>query len=98
MKKNKKVIILDLDKTLINGVKGTYNETIMILRPNLDKLIFKLKEAKNKGIDIILCTTAQKQWVNRFFSLKPEFKTLFDKLSTCDNEKKWMNYSKKNTH
>lgn len=87
MKKNKKVIILDLDKTLINGVKGTYNETIMILRPNLDKLIFKLKEAKNKGIDIILCTTAQKQWVNRFFSLKPEFKTLFDKLSTCDNEK-----------
>ncbi len=93
MKENKKAIILDMDNTLIDGINKTDKESIMILRPNLDKLIIKLKEAKKKGIDIILCTTARDLWVNKFFSLKPEFKILFDKLFTRDNEEEWMNYS-----
>ena len=93
MKENKKVIILDMDNTLINGINKTDNETIIILRPNLDKLIIKLREAKKKGIDVVLCTTAKELWVHKFFSLKPEFKFLFDKLFTRDNEEDWMNYS-----
>lgn len=93
MQENRKAIVLDMDKTLINGVNKTDNEQIMILRPNLDELIIKLKEAKEKGIDIILCTTARGPWINKFFSLKPEFKTLFDKMFTRDNEEEWMNYS-----
>ena len=35
IKENKKAIILDMDNTLINGVKRTDNENVMILRPNL---------------------------------------------------------------
>lgn len=93
IKENKKAIILDMDNTLINGVKRTDNENVMILRPNLDELICKLKKAKDNGIDIVLCTTSREEWVNRFFLLKPEFKTLFNKLFTRDNEKEWMNYS-----
>lgn len=82
-----------MDETLESGIKGVDNELIMILRPNLDKLINKLQEAKKQGIDIILCTTAREPWVARFFELKPEFKTLFDKIFTRDNEEEWLNYS-----
>ena len=94
IKENKKVIVLDMDETLESGIKGVDNELIMILRPNLDILINKLQEAKEQGIDIILCTTARKTWVARFFELKPEFKTLFDKIFTRDNEEEWLNFSK----
>ena len=52
---------------------------MMVLRPKLDKLIKKIREAKELGVDIILCTTAKDFWVERFFNLKPEFRTLFDK-------------------
>lgn len=93
MREKKKAIILDMDKTLISGVNGIDKESIMILRPNLDELIIKLKQVKEKGIDIILCTTAREPWINKFFTLKPEFKTLFDKIFTRDNEEEWMNYS-----
>lgn len=70
IKENKKAIILDMDNTLINGVNRTDSETVMILRPNLDELITKLKEAKKNGIDIVLCTTSREEWVNRFFFIK----------------------------
>ena len=94
----KRAIVLDLDETLEHGISqsiyGIGNETIMILRPNLDVLITKLKEAKEQDVDIILCTTARDTWVNRFLTLKPEFKAIFDKRLTRDNEKEWLNFSK----
>ena len=58
---------------------------MMVLRPHLDELLQKLKEAKKQGIDIILCTSATNQWVARFFRLKPEFFAIFNKLYTHDN-------------
>lgn len=93
MKNNKKAIVLDMDETLESG---TYldNEAIMTLRSHIDELIIKLKEAKKHGIDIILCTTARNQWVERFLALKPELRSVFDKLFTRDNENEWKNYSK----
>lgn len=99
MEKYKKAIILDMDETLEHGMfkkKYSFNEEdlIMVLRPNLDKLINKLKEVKRQGIDIILCTTARKSWVERFLNLKPEFRDLFDKKYTRDNEKEWREYCK----
>lgn len=93
IKENKKAIVLDMDETLESGVKGVYNDSTMILRPNLDILINKLQEAKEQGIDIILCTTARELWVAKFFELKPKFKTIFDKIFTRDNEEEWLNYS-----
>lgn len=65
----------------------------MVLRPHLDELLEKLKEAKRQGIDIILCTSATNQWVARFFRLKPEFFTIFNKLYTHDNKQEWSNVS-----
>ena len=99
MEKYKKVIVLDMDETLEHGMfkkKYSFNEEdlIMVLRPNLDKLINKLKEVKRQGIDIILCTTARESWVERFLNLKPEFRDLFDKKYTRDNEKEWREYCK----
>ena len=98
MENTKKAIILDMDETLEHGISlSSYdigNEYIMVLRPYLDELIIKLKQAKEQEIDIILCTTARDIWVNRFLALKPEFKDLFDKKYTRDNEEEWRNYSK----
>ena len=94
MKKIKKAIVLDLDETLVHGVKDENNVIKMILRPNLDGLIKKLIKAKKNGIDVILCTTARNEWVNRFLSLKPAFKDIFDKLYTRDNEKEWREFCK----
>ena len=99
MKKYKKVVVLDMDETLEHGMfkkQYSFNEDdlIMVLRPNLDKLIDKLKEAKKQGIDIILCTTARDSWVERFLNLKPEFRDLFDKKYTRDNEKEWREFDK----
>lgn len=94
MENIKRAIILDMDETLEHGTFKSdivYGETgsMMTLRPELDGLIEKLKEAKSQGIDIILCTTARNSWVERFLTLKPEFKEIFDKFYTRDNEDDW---------
>ncbi len=97
MDSKKRAIILDMDETLEHGIfKSFYvpdgTDAMMVLRPNLDKLISKLHEAKIQGIDIVLCTSAKGPWVERFLTLKPEFGTLFDKMLTRDNEEQWKNY------
>ena len=89
-KKRKKAIIFDMDETLVRGITGE-NNIMMVLRPNIDQLIAKLYEAKQEGIDIILCTTANNLWVERFLNLKPEFKDIFDKIFNYDNENIWRN-------
>lgn len=91
----RKAIILDMDETLETGSYKANDEFFMKLRPNLDDLIVKLQEAKTKGIDIILCTTARQQWVDVFLALKPEFTTIFDKIYSRDNEEEWKNYNEK---
>lgn len=92
----KKAIILDMDETLEHGIaQSRYDagyKLIMVLRPHLDKLIIKLKEAKQQGIDIVLCTTANNKWVERLLALKPEFRELFDKILTRDNKAEWRNF------
>ena len=89
MKNKKRAIILDMDETLEHAIHTEDKNTIMVLRPNLDELIAKLQEAKNQEIDIVLCTTARNQWVEKFLTLKPEMRTLFDKMLTRDNEEEW---------
>lgn len=92
MENVKRAIILDMDETLEQGeiLDNTYQRVMcMTLRPNLDELINKLKEAKENEIDIVLCTTAKQQWVDRFLALKPEFKEIFDKIFTRDNKNEW---------
>lgn len=94
----KKAIIIDMDETLEHGIAQSIydvgSKLTMVLRPHLDELIIKLNEAKQQGIDIILCTTATEKWVERFLNLKPEFKIIFDKILTRDNENEWRNFSK----
>lgn len=98
MEKTKKVIILDLDETLEHGIyQSRYdvgNQMTMVLRPNLDILLKKIYEAKKQDIDIILCTTARNDWIDRFFKLAPEFKNVFDKIYSRDNEGEWKYYNK----
>lgn len=98
MEKGKKVIILDLDETLEHGIyQSRYdvgNQMTMVLRPNLDILLNKLYEVKKQNIDIILCTTARNIWIDRFFKLIPEFKNVFDKIYSRDNENEWRDYNK----
>ena len=94
----KKAIILDLDETLEHGISHSIyhecNQTTMVLRPNLDILLKKLYEVKEQDTDIILCTTARNIWVNRFFRLIPEFKNVFNKIFSRDNENEWYNYDR----
>ena len=90
----KKAIVLDMDETLECGVYDPSGGTAMILRPNLDMLIAKLVEAKKQGVGVILCTTAKDVWVNRFLALKPEFKEIFDRIFTWDNQSEWNDVKK----
>ena len=98
MEKTKKVIILDLDETLEHGIyQSRYDvgdQMTIVLRPNLDILLKKLYEVKKQDIDIILCTTARNDWIDRFFKLAPEFKNVFDKIYSRDNEGEWKYYNK----
>lgn len=87
-----RAIVLDLDETLIHSYCNDKLQ-LMILRPNIDKLIDKLQEVKKQNIDIILCTTSRNAWVNKFFELKPVFKTIFDKVYTRDNKDEWRNFN-----
>lgn len=53
MENKKRAIVLDMDQTLECGILKMPNSLekdclMMILRPNLDKLIIKLQEAKRK--------------------------------------------------
>ncbi len=93
MEELKRAIILDMDETLERGMFNGSSDQIMTLRPNLDKLIEKLNEAKTNGIDIILCTTARQPWVERLLELKPQFRDVFDKILTRDNENEWKHFS-----
>lgn len=65
----------------------------MFLRPGIDEVVTKLQQAKEKGIDIILCTTGNNNWVERFLTLKPEFRELFTKIYSRDNQREWQNIS-----
>lgn len=87
----KKAIVLDMDNTLECGVKNNSPERnyTMFLRPGIDDVVTKLQQAKEKGIDIILCTTGNNNWVGRFLTLKPEFRELFTKIYSRDNQREW---------
>ncbi len=87
----KRAIVLDLDNTLEVGVPNNMDYYTMFLRPGIDAVISKLREAKEKGIDIILCTTAVNSWVEQFLTLKPEFRELFTKIYSRDNKYEWKN-------
>lgn len=90
-----KAIILDLDETLLHGIDDNkIGSAKMVLRPELDILLDKLKEVKNRKIDIILCTTARNKWVKEFLLKKSDFKEVFVKLYTRDNEGVWKEFSK----
>ena len=88
----RKAIVLDMDNTLICGVSNESNGYTMFLRPGIDEVIKKLKDAKEKGVDIILCTTALDVWVERFLDLKPEFRELFTKIYSRNNERDWRDF------
>lgn len=87
----KKAIVLDMDNTLECGVRNNSPERnyTMFLRPGIDEVVTKLQQAKEKGIDIILCTTGNNNWVGRFLSLKPEFREIFTKIYSRDNKREW---------
>lgn len=87
----KKAIVLDMDNTLECGVRNNSPERnyTMFLRPGIDEVVEKLKQAKERKIDIILCTTGNNKWVERFLSLKPEFRELFTKIYSRDNQREW---------
>ena len=87
----KKAIVLDMDNTLECGVRNNSPERnyTMFLRPGIDEVVEKLKQAKERKIDIILCTTGNNNWVGRFLSLKPEFRELFTKIYSRDNKREW---------
>ena len=87
----KKAIVLDMDNTLECGVRNNSPERnyTMFLRPGIDEVVAKLKQAKERKIDIILCTTGNNNWVERFLSLKPEFRELFTKIYSRDNQREW---------
>lgn len=87
MSEKRKAIILDLDNTLEVGLFDY--DTTMTVRPHIKELIEKLKEAKKDNIDVLLCTTARQQWVDRFLKLEPDFVDIFDKMLTRDNEQEW---------
>lgn len=97
MKDTNKVIVLDMDETLLTHqykeeLDENGDDLIMILRPHLDKLIEKLREVKKKNVDIILCTTAMNIWVQRFLNFKPEMRELIDKIYMRENKEEWNNY------
>ena len=95
MENKKRAIVLDMDETLEHGifkrVITSERGSMMVARPGLDELIKKLQEAKKQGIDVILCTTAKGPWVERFLTLKPELRDVFDKVYTADNREEWDN-------
>ena len=94
MDKLNRAIVLDMDSTLEYGetkvgLSEDTNNLFMTLRPNINPLIEKLKEAKNQNIDVILCTTASEPWVKTFLKVEPRFKEIFDKIYHSDNEQEW---------
>lgn len=82
MEDKKRAIVFDLNKTLIYTVGNT-----IALRPNLDNLIAKLEEVKQNGIDIFLNTDSSVIWIDKLFTMKPEFKNTFKEISTSDSIK-----------
>ena len=65
----KKAIVFDLDETLRKlEFDSEYSRIINVrLRPNINKLLEKLKEIKEEGTDIIIWTTASAESANKYF-------------------------------
>ncbi len=88
----KKLIVFDLDETLRKlEFDNDYNEIRNVyLRPNIGKLLEKLKEVKKQGIDIMIWTTASSESAQRYFidCLPEEYRDLFCRVISRDNKMK----------
>ena len=86
----KKAIIFDLDDTL-RKLEIDYNHKKIInvqLRPNINILLAKLKEVKEEGIDVIICTTASTESAIKYFIdyLPEEYRDLFSTIFSKDKK------------
>lgn len=86
----KKVIVFDLDETLRKlEFNAEYTRITKVkLRPNIDKLLAKIKEVKEGGTDIIIWTTASTESANKYFIeyLPEEYRSIFDEVITKDDK------------
>ena len=83
-----KVIVLDLDETLRSlEVSGNNNDVQVVLRPELTKLLDKLEEVKELGVDSVIYTAATSKNVNEYFLNKiPEkYRNVFTKIISREN-------------
>ena len=85
-----KAIFFDLDETLRKlEFDSEYKKIINVrLRPNINKLLEKLKEVKEEGTDIIIWTTASTESANKYFIeyLPEEYRSIFDKVISKDDK------------
>src|SRR3989339_1941143 len=85
MSKSERVrVVFDLDETLIN----TNADRVVTLRPGTERLLAELKAA---DLDLILWTTARRQWVDEVFSQFPGLRTNFSKIITADEADRFLN-------
>ena len=85
----KKAIVFDLDETLRKlDFNLDYNKIVNVrLRPKINALLAKLKEVREDGTDVIICTTASTESANKYFIdlLPEEYRDVFNKIYSKEN-------------
>lgn len=85
----KKAIVFDLDETLRKlDFNLDYNKIVNVrLRPKINELLAKLKEVREDGTDVIICTSASTESTNKYFIdlLPEEFRDVFNKMYCKEN-------------
>ena len=73
-----KTVVFDLDHTLI----GNSETEEMVLRPGIEEQLEKLRE---KGIRLVLWTSASRVWMKTFLKKHPQMLDLFDRFISRKN-------------
>ena len=85
-----KIIVFDLDETLRKlDFDENYQRILNVrFRPKLKELLEKLKEVKEKGINVAICTTASIQSVNTHFLkyLPEKYNNIFTNIYSTNNK------------
>lgn len=81
------VLFVDLDETLLDGTVCEMSDEELDEAGIIQYTINLIQQAKAQGIQVVMVTRNKNHHIDRFFESKPELRSLFDEIISCQGEK-----------
>lgn len=81
------VLFVDLDETILDGTVCEMSDEELDEAGVIQATINLIQKAKAQGIPVVMVTRNKNHHIDRFFESKPELRSLFDEIISCQGEK-----------